>query len=168
MPTFNIRCHYCIIRSECLYTNTPAQVESLQYNLVKAAGTIGLHVNADKMEYICFDQNQKGDIFTLKSGSLRLVDKFTYLGSSISSMEKDINMRLVKVWTVIDRLSVIWRSDLSDKTKRNFFQAAVRSILPYGCTTWMLTQSIEKKLDGNCTRMLLPVLNKSWKQYPTK
>ena len=34
---------------------------------------------------------------------------------------------------------------LTDKMKRSFFQAAVVSILLYGCTTWMLTQRMEKK-----------------------
>ena len=52
--------------------------------------------------------------------------------------------------------------------KRSFFQAAVVSILLYGCTTWTLTKWMEKKLDGNYTRMLRTKLNKSWKQKPTK
>ena len=51
--------------------------------------------------------------------------------------------------------------------KRSFFQAAVVSILLYGCTTWTLTKRLEKKLDGNYTRMLKAVLNKSWRQHPT-
>ena len=52
--------------------------------------------------------------------------------------------------------------------KRSFFQAAVVSILLYGCTTWTLTKRTEKKLDGNYTRMLQAILNKSWGQHPTK
>ena len=52
--------------------------------------------------------------------------------------------------------------------KRSFFQAAVVSILLYGCTTWMLTKRLEKKLDGNYTRMLRAILNKSWRQHPTR
>ena len=99
---------------------------------------------------------------------LKLVDKFTYLGSSVSSTEKDIDTRLMKAWTAIDRLSIIWKSDLTDKMKRSFFQAAVVSILLYGCTTWMLTKRLEKKLDVNYTRMLQEILNKSWRQHPTK
>ena len=51
--------------------------------------------------------------------------------------------------------------------KRRFFQAAVVSILLYGCTTWTLTKRLEKKLDGNYTRMLRAILNKSWQQHPT-
>ena len=96
------------------------------------------------------------------------LDKFTYLGSSVSSTEKDINTRLTKAWTAIDRLSIIWKSDLTDKMKCSFFQAAVVSILLYGCTTWTLTKRLEKKLDGNYTRMLRAILNKSWRQHPTR
>ena len=59
-------------------------------------------------------------------------------------------------------------SDLTDKIKRSFFQAVVTSILLYGCTTWTLTKRLEKKLDGNYTRMLRAILNKSWRQHPTR
>ena len=96
------------------------------------------------------------------------MDKFTSLWSSISSTENDINMWLAEAWTVIDRLLVIWKLDLSDKIKCNFFQKAVMSIILYRCTTWTMTKCIEKKLDSNCTKMLRAILNKSWKQHPTK
>ena len=99
---------------------------------------------------------------------LKLVDKFTYLGSSVTSTEKDTDTRLTKAWTAINRLSIIWKSDLTDEMKRSFFQAAVTSILLYGCTTWTLTKRLEKKLDGNYTRMLRAILNKSWRQHPTR
>ena len=112
--------------------------------------------------------NQTGDISTLEGTPLKQVDKFTYLGSSVESTEKDIEMRLTKAWTAINRLSIIWKSDLTDKMKRSFFQAAVTSILLYGCTTWTLTKRLEKKLDGNYTRMLRAILNKSWRQHPTR
>ena len=149
-----------------LQANTPNQAETLLHSLEQAAAGIGLHVKAHKTEFMCF--NQKGDISTLDGTSLKLVDKFTYLGSCVSSTEKDINTRLMKAWTAIDRLSIIWKSNLTDKMKRSFFQAAVVSILLYGCTTWTLTQRFEKKLDGNYTRMSRAILNKSWQQHPTR
>ena len=82
--------------------------------------------------------------------------------------EEDINKRLAKTWTAIDRLSVIWKSDLTHKIKRGFFQEAVVSILLYGCTIWTLTKLIEKKLDGNYTRMLRAISKKSGRQHSTK
>ena len=57
---------------------------------------------------------------------------------------------------------------MTDKMKRRFSQAAVVSILLYGCTTWTLTKRLEKKLDGNYTRMLQAIVNKSWRQHPTR
>ena len=135
-----------------ILANTPNQAEILLYSLERAAAGIGLHVNAHKTEYMCY--NKTGDII--------------YLGSSVSSTEKDIDMRLTKAWTAIDWLSIIWKSDLTDKMKRSFFQAAVVSILLYGCTTWTLTKQLEKKLDGNYTRMLRAILRKSWRQHLTR
>ena len=49
-----------------------------------------------------------------------------------------------------------------------FFQAAVVSMLLYECTTWMLTKRLGKKFDGNYTRMSRAILNKSWRQHPTR
>ena len=112
--------------------------------------------------------NQRGDVSTLNGSSLKLVDKFTYLGSSVSSNETYTKTRLAKAWAAIGRLSVIWKSDLTDKLKRSIFQAAVVSLLLYGCTTWILTKRMEEKLDGDYTRMSLTILNKSWMQHPTK
>ena len=83
------------------------------------------------LKSMCY--NQTDDISTLDGTPLKLIDKFTYLGSSVTSTEKDI-----------------------------------ASILLYGCTTWTLTKRLEKKLDGNYTRMLRAILNKSWRQHPTR
>ncbi len=77
--------------------------------------------------------------------SLKLVDKFTYLGSSVSSTKANIDTRLTKAWKAIDKLLVIWKSDLTDKIKCSFFQPAVMSILLYGCPIWTLTKRMEKK-----------------------
>ena len=38
----------------------------------------------------------------------------------------------------------------------------------YGCITLILMKHLKKKLDGNYTKMPLAILNKSWKQHPTK
>ena len=149
-----------------ILANTPNQAEILLHSLERAAASIGLHVNAHKTEYMCY--NQTGDISTLDGAPLKVVDKFTYLGRRVSSTKKDIDTRLTKAWTAIDRLSIIWKSDLTDKMKRSFFQAAVTSILLYESTTWTLTKQLEKKLDGNYTRMLRAILNKSWRQHPTR
>ena len=74
--------------------NTPNQAETLLHSLKRSTTGIGLHVNAHKTEYMC--DNQTGDISTLDRTSLKLLDKFTYLGSRVSSTKKDVNTRLTK------------------------------------------------------------------------
>ena len=73
-----------------LLANSPIQDESLLHSREQAAGGIGLYVNTNKMEYMCF--NQKGDISTFNSCSQKLAGKFTYPGSSVSSYKIDINV----------------------------------------------------------------------------
>ena len=127
-----------------ILANIPNQAETILHSLKQGAAGIGLYGNAHKTEYMCF--NQRGDISTLDGTSLKLVDKFTYLGSSVSSTEKDIDTLLTKAWTGIDKLSFIWKSDLTDKMKHCFFQAADVSILLYGCTTWTLKKTAGEKV----------------------
>ena len=111
---------------------------------------------------------QRGDISTLKGGPLKLVDKFIYLGSSVLSTEKDINTRLAMAWTAICSLSVIWKSELTDKIKRSFSKQRSYRYCYMDALHGRQLNGWRKKLDGNYTRMLRAILNKSWKQHPTK
>ena len=60
------------------------------------------------------------------------------------------------------------KCSLFNKIKQNFFQAMVVPILLYWCATRTLTKRIEKKVDGNCVRILRIILHNSWKQQHTK
>ena len=90
-----------------ILANTPNQPETRLHSLERAASGIGLHVNAHKTEYMCF--NQTGNISTLDGSSLKLVDKF-------------INIQLTKAWIAIDKLMIIWKSDQTNKMKHSFKQ----------------------------------------------
>ena len=92
-----------------LLANTPAQAETLIHSLEQAAAGIGHHVNADKREYMCF--NQRRNISTLNGSSLKLVDKLTNLGSSVSSTKTDINTRLAKLDGNYTRY-IVWNKQL--------------------------------------------------------
>ena len=83
-------------------------------------------------EYMCFKREVA--ISTLIDGPLKLLDKFMYLGSSVSSTESDVNIRRAKAWTAIDRSDSHMIDNLSDKVKWNFFQVIAVSIVLYGCT----------------------------------
>ena len=46
------------VDDKTLLASTPVETESLLHSLEKVAGRIGVHVNADKTEYMGFNQNQ--------------------------------------------------------------------------------------------------------------
>ena len=69
-----------------ILANTSNQAKTLLHSLERAAAGIDLHVNAHKTEYMCY--NQTDDISILVGTFLKLVDKFTYIGNSVSSTEK--------------------------------------------------------------------------------
>ena len=75
---------------QAILANTPDQPTFQLHSLAQVVRGISYHVNVDKTEYMCF--NREGAISSLNEGTLKLVDKFPYLGSSVSSTESDINM----------------------------------------------------------------------------
>ena len=84
-----------------------SQSESQQHIQEQQAGGIGLYVNGTKTEYMCFKREEP--ISALNSGPLKLVDKFTYLGSYVTSTESYVNIHQWKSWTAINRLSIMWK-----------------------------------------------------------
>ena len=76
-------------------------------------------MNSNKTEFMCLKQEA---ISTQRDKPLNLIDHLRYLGNNISSVENDVNKCLVKVWNATERLSIIWKSDLSDKIKWYFFK----------------------------------------------
>ena len=75
-------------------------------------------------ESTCF--NQAINISSLNCKPLKLVDQVIYLGSNISSTESELNKRLVIASITANRWSIIGKSDLSDKIKREFFQVVAK------------------------------------------
>ena len=68
-----------------LLANIPAQTKTLLHSLERAAAGIGLHVNTDKTEYMCF--NQRGDISTLNGSFLKLVGAVSHQPSKTSTCD---------------------------------------------------------------------------------
>ena len=88
-----------------LLANAPAQTESLLHSLEQSVGSIGRYVKADRTKYMCF--KQKGKISTVSGKPLELVGQLWCLGSSISSTEHDVGIRLTKVWNAIAWFSIM-------------------------------------------------------------
>ena len=89
-------------------------------------------VNATKTKFICLNQNAASGIKSLNGETIDLENDFNYLGSFIASTEKDVNIRLGEAWAALNGMNNIWKSNLPDQLKRNFFSATVEYVLVYG------------------------------------
>ena len=120
-----------------LITGTPAQAKSQLHSLKQATGGNGFYMSSNKTELMCFISTQSGKL-------LKLVDLFTYLSSNISSTESNVNRHIGKKWTAIDWLLIIWKSDLSDEMKWDFFQTMAVTVLLCGWPAWTVMKHKEK------------------------
>ena len=150
-----------------LLTNTIQDATALLHKIEEAASEIGLYINSKKTEYIIINLDNTIEIRDRNGNLIKVVKDFKYLGSYIASTEKDIEIRIGKAWGAVNQLDSIWKSNLPDTLKRNFFRATVESVLVYGSTAWTLTTALENKIDGAYTRMLRAALNVSWKEHMT-
>ena len=63
------------------------------------------------------------------------VEDFKYLGSYIRSTKRYVNIRISKVWTSLNSMNIIWKSNPSTHLKRNVIIAAIESVIVYGSVT---------------------------------
>ena len=104
---------------------SPYKTPAFLYSMGQAARSISLYVNADRTELIYFNHN--GSTSSLNIKPLKLEDQWIYLSSNITSTES--NVSIGKVLAAVDSLMTIWKSDLSDKIKWEFFQVMAVSVL---------------------------------------
>ena len=98
-----------------LLSDNSYNAQKLLHILEQLAGFFGLHVNATKTEYICY--NQDDPIETLNKNPLKKVDD---LGSNIAATEKDALIRISGAWSALARLQTAWKSTLPEDIKKGF------------------------------------------------
>jgi len=132
--------------------------EKMLHSVEQATQSIGLFLNVAKTKYISINPSTQDTLKTLDGSSLEEVHDFKYLGAYCET-ERDINTRIAQGWSALNKLSKIWKSKISSKTKVQLFQSTIESILLYSCESWSLTKAQEKRIDGCYTRMLRKVKN---------
>ena len=102
---------------------------------------------------------------TVNGQKLQVVDKFTYLGSTLSRavhIDDEVTARTAKASVAFRRLRTnVWeRSGIRLDTKLKVYKAVVLPTLLYACETWTVYQRHAKKLNHfhlSCLRKLLKI-----------
>ena len=151
-----------------LISSAIKNAQSLLISLEQAANSVGLHLNEKKTEYMNLSADKTSEIKTLSGALLNCKEDYKYLGSFISSSEKDFLTRKALAWVACNKLHKIWTSNLEVSIKTKIFLTTIQPILLYGSETWTLSRKIEKRLDGTYTRLLMRAKNLPWQSHPTR
>ena len=107
------------------------------------------------------------DTITVKGQRLQVVDKFTYLGSTLSRVvhiNDEVNARIAKASAAFGRLrGSIWdRSGIRFDTKLKVYRSVMLPALLYACETWTVYQRHAKRLNLFHTSYLSELLKIKW------
>ena len=111
-----------------------------------------MKISSEKSKVMINTNNAKSADITLYVNKLEEVDKFVYLGSTITSdgkSDNEIRIRLAQSTSAMIRLYTIWNSKhINFKLKYNIYRSLVLSILTYGCETWTISVAMQKKISA--------------------
>jgi hypothetical protein len=138
--------------------------------LSEACNNFGLTISTKKTEVLY--QPAPGKPYhepniTVNGQKLQAVDKFTYLGSTLSravNIDAEINNRVAKASAAFGRLREnVWeRRGLSRTTKLKVYRAVVLTTLLYACETWTVYSRHAKQLNHFHTSCLRRLLHIRW------
>ncbi|GFS06355.1 hypothetical protein ElyMa_001220900 [Elysia marginata] len=146
-----------------LLSHNNRQMQDKTSHLELTSAQTRLKINTKKTELMKHNTAVNTPI-TVAGASIREVDSFTYLGSVIDKeggTENNVKARIGKAYAAFIMLKNIWSSKcICLNTKLRIFNSNVKSVLLYGCETWRMVKSTNRKLQtfiNTCLRRILKI-----------
>ena len=145
-----------------------APTEDKMHQVSDSCGSYELTISIKKTEVVyqpAPGKPYKEPTVTVKGQRLQVVDKFAYLGSTLSRVvhiDDEVNAKIAKASAAFGRLrGSIWeRSGIRLDTKLKVYRSVVLPTLLYECETWTVYQRHAKRLNHfhiSCFRKLLKI-----------
>ena len=133
-----------------------------------ACDAFGLTISTKKTEVLyqpASRTDKSNPVIAVNGEPLKAVDKFTYLGSTLSKsvrIDDEISGRIAKANAAFGKLrNKVWeRNGLSLETKMQVYKAVILPSLLYSCETWTVYSCHAKQLNRfhlNCLRKILHI-----------
>ena len=108
----------------------------------KESKKAGLEINSSKTEEIRVNTTVKQRL-RLNGEDIKRLSDFCYLGSTVAKnggTSREVSARIQKVRGSLSKSRRVWLSkSLRKDTEIRIFNACVKSVLLYGCETWLVT-----------------------------
>ena len=145
-------------------------IKRITYSFAKAARRFGLTINLKKTEVMFQPKSGTNHVpsnITIDNVPLTVVDKFTYLGVTLSEnamINDDISAHLGKASASFGRLTKrLWNErGVCLSTKNNVYCAVVHTTLLYGCEAWTPYRRHIRRLDQFHMRYLRQIAGIKW------
>ena len=148
-----------------LISSTWAQAQTKLERLGSNSEGTGLKININKTKMLRLNTRRQ-DPIKINGTDVEDTDSFVYLGAIVNNLggaEQDIRSRLGKARSVFHRLSKVWRTgEFRRETKLRIFKSNIIAVLLYGCETWRMTKTDEKRLDTFLHKCLRKILTVHW------
>jgi hypothetical protein len=109
----------------------------------------GLEINSSKAEEMRVNTTAN-QLLSLNSEDIKRSSDFCYLGSVLAEeggARTDVNVRIQKARGSFSKLRQVWlSSSIRKDTKIRIFSACMKSVLLYGCETWLFTSEFRRKI----------------------
>ena len=115
-----------------------------------------LYLNANKSKIMKTDKTQTKIDIKKENGTIEEIEEFEYLGSIISSngdINKQIQRRMAIAPQKTRQMRKLWHGT-GKNTKTRFLRAVIFPIATYGCESWTISKTSERKkllLSSNAT-----------------
>jgi hypothetical protein len=118
-------------------------------DLWKESKKADFEINSSKTEEIRINTTAKQRL-RLNGEDIKISSDFYYLGSIVAEnggTSREVGARIQKARGSFSKLRRLWLCKLLRKdTKIRIFNACVKSVLFYGCETWLVTKEIQRKM----------------------
>lgn len=152
----------------CFLAESPDGLQQLMSGFHQACRKFGLKISVNKTEVMSVDIHGRESL-TIKLGQdvLKQVDKFRYLGSTVTSkcdLDSEINSRIGAAAAAFGKLrsKVFSTHDLKLATKVSVYMAIVLPNLLYSSETWCLYRCHIRALDRFHLKCLRSIMKIRW------
>ena len=140
-----------------LLAHNLADLQILFTQFEQFALELGLKLNLGegKTERMFFGKNlPPGDLLTLANKTVPVVESYKYLGTHVTSFEKEWGLKKGKAWAILNKFESLWKAKIKWEYKRRLFRALIEPIFTYGLCAWPLTASRTARINATFGRML--------------
>jgi hypothetical protein len=149
----------------CLVSHRYEHIQRKLDNLREESKKTDLKINSSKTEEVRVNTTVNQEL-RLNGEVIKRSSDFCYWGNVVAEDDgasTDVNVRIQKARGSFSKLRKVWLStSIRKDTKISIFTACVKSVLLYGCETWLVTSEIRRKIQTFVNRCLRYILRMWW------